>query len=100
MLALASIWIGLLSLLIAVAMAIYRPVFTDLTVTLVLYFGSPGSLCFSGLVLWAHRKEDGRLPGIRDQRLQAKIAIGLALLAAVIVYLLIFYSEKLSPIGR
>ena len=100
MLAFASVWIGLATLALSATMLLYRPAFTDLTVTLVLYFGSPGALCFAGLVLWAHRKEDGADPGVSAQRLQAKIAIGLALLAAAIVYMLIINSQKLDPFER
>lgn len=98
MLALTSVWIGLLSLLLAGTMVLHRPVFTDWTVTLVLYFGSPGAMCLAGLVLWALRKEDFDDGGVAAQRLQAKVAIALALFAAAIVYLLIIYSAKLEPV--
>src|SRR3990172_2916884 len=100
MLALASVWIGLASLGLSVAMVVYRPAFTDLTVTLVLYFGSPGSLCLAGLVLWAYRKEDRADPGIVAQRKQAWVAISLAIAAAAIVYLLVLFSQKLEALDR
>jgi hypothetical protein len=96
MLALASVWIGLAAFALSVAMVVCRPVFTDLTVTLVLYFGSPGSLCLAGLVLWAYRKEDCADSGIIAQRKQARVAIVLALVAAAIVYLLVIFSHKLE----
>ena len=99
MLALASVWIGLAVFALSVAMVVYRPVFTDLTVTLVLYFGSPGSLCLAGLVLWAYRKEDRADPGTSAQRKQARVAIFLAIAAAAIVYLLVIFSHKLEPIA-
>ena len=98
MLALTSVWIGLTAMVLAVAMLVHRPAFTDLTVTLVLYFGSPGALCFAGLVLWAHRKEDGADAGVAAQRLQAKAAITLALLAAAIVYALVIGAAPVEPI--
>ncbi len=98
MLALTSVWIGLASLVIATTMVVYRPAMTDWTVILVLYFGSPGALCFSGLVLWAYRKEASPDPGLAAQRVQAKAAIVLSLLAAAIVYLLIIFAEKIEPI--
>jgi len=98
MLALSSVWIGLASLTLSVAMVVYRPAFTDLTVTLVLYFGSPGSMCLAGLVLWAYRKEDRADPGISAQSKQARVAIGLAITAAAIVYLLVIFSQKLEPL--
>jgi len=96
--ALASVWISLASLAIAAAMVVYRPAFTDLAVALALYFGSPGGLCLAGMVLWSHRQEDARAPGIESQRLQAKVAIVLSLFAAAIVYLLIIFSHKIDAI--
>jgi hypothetical protein len=98
MLALASVWIALASLLLAAAMAVYRPAMTDVTVLLVLYFGSPGALCLAGLTLWAHRKDTSTDPGLAARCLQAKVAIAMALAAAAIVYLLIIFSRKLVPI--
>jgi len=98
MLAIAAVWIALVSLLLAGAAVVHRPLFTDLTVTLVLYFGSPGALCFAGLTLWAHRDDGDDDPGIRARRVQAKAAITLALLAATIMYLLVIYSTKLTPL--
>ncbi len=98
MLALASVWIALITFILAGTMLVYRPAMTDLTVTFVLYFGSPGALCFAGLVLWAHRDDDCSDPGLQAQRLQAKIAIGLAIIAAGILYYLIINSQKIEPI--
>ncbi len=98
MLALMSTWLGMATLLLASAMLLFRPAFTDWTVTLVLYFGSPGAMCSAGMVLWAHRKDDHSDPGLESQRLQAKIAFALAVLAAAIVYALIIFSTKLEPI--
>jgi len=99
MLALASVWIGLAALALSLAMVLYRPAFTDLTVTLVLYFGAPGSLCLAGLVLWAYRREDRADPGVAAQRKQAGVAIVLALVAAALVYLLVIFSHKLEPVA-
>ena len=96
MLALASVWIGLGVFLLAVAMLVHRPAFTDLTVTLIVYFGSPGAMCLAGLVLWAYRKEKTPEPGVVAQRLQAKAAIVLAVLAAAIVYLLVALSQTVG----
>jgi hypothetical protein len=98
MLAFASVWISLASLLIAVAMLVYRPVMTDIAITIVLYFGSPGAMCFGGLVLWANRKEKMPEPGIIAQRVQCKVAITMAIVAAAIVYGLIIGSDKLVPV--
>lgn len=95
MLALASAWIGLISLLIATTMWLYRPAFTDLGIALVLYFGAPGSMCLGGMVLWAHRKEDSASAGVAAQRLQARVGIILALIAIVIVYALVICAKTL-----
>ncbi len=97
MLSLASVWIALASFVLAVAMLIYRPAMTDVTILLVLYFGSPGALCLAGLTLWAYRKDMGDDPGVAARRIQAKVAIGLAIVAAAIVYALIILSAKLEP---
>jgi hypothetical protein len=64
----------------------------------VLYFGSPGAICLAGLVLWAYRNHGRDDPATQNQRLQAKIAIGLALVAAAIVYGLILFSQKFEPV--
>ena len=97
MLAFFSVWIALAALVTATAMAVYRPVFSDLGVTLVLYFGSPGGLCLAGLVLWAHRKDDSSDAGLQAQRLQCKVAIVMSLLAAAIVYGLIVFATQIEP---
>jgi len=96
MLALLSVWVGLGTFIIAVGMLVYRPMMTDPTVAAVLWFGSPGALCLAGLVLWAYRKESSEDPGVVAQRLQAKVAIVLAVLAAAIVYGLIIGSQKIE----
>ena len=96
MLALISVWVGLASFLVAAAMLLYRPTMTDLSILMILYFGSPGAICFAGLVLWANRQDTSAEPAIAAQRLQAKMAIGMALLAAAIVYALVIGSRKLE----
>ena len=98
MLAFGAVWIGLASLVAAMAMVVYRPAFTDLSVVLVLWFATPGALCLGGLVLWAYRREDGTDPGVRSQRVQSIIGMCMALVAAAIVYLLIIFAVKLDPI--
>lgn len=99
MIALLSVWMGLLTFLLAVAMLVYRPLMTDITIPAVLWIGAPGAMCLGGLVLWAYRKEREPDDGLYAQRAQAKTAILLAVLAAAIVYVLIFRSEKLEPVG-
>lgn len=97
MLALMSVWIGLASMALAVAMVVYRPALTDLTIPLVLYFGSPGAMCLAGLVLWAHRRDGPDDAGLAARRTQCKVAITMAIIAAALVYALIIGSEKFEP---
>lgn len=96
MLALFSVWIGLLSFLLAAGMWLYRPLMTDPAIVAVLYFGAPGAMCLGGLVLWAHRRDISADPGLAAQRVQSKTGITLALFAAAIVYGLIIASKKLN----
>lgn len=98
MLSLLSVWIGLLTIMLALAMVLHRPTLTDITIPLVLYIGSPGALCLAIMVLWAHRKDTVTDPGLNARRVQAKVAIALATIAAAIVYALIIFSEKSIPI--
>ncbi len=95
--ALVSVWMGLSTFLLAVTMLAYRPAMTDVAVWLVLWLGSPGAMCLGGLVLWAHRKDGASDAGLNAQRLQCKVAIGLAILAAGIVYYLIINAEQVPP---
>ena len=99
MAALLSVWIGLATALLAAAMLVHRPLFSDLAVTLVLWFGSPGAMCLAGLVLWSHRKADSADPGVAAQRLQAKVAIALAIAAAAIVYALVLGADRVGRIA-
>ena len=98
MLAFASAWIGLATLLLALAMVLHRPWMTDLTMTLLLYFGAPGALCLGGMVLWAHRKERSGDRGVSAQRLQAKAAVAMAVLAVGIGYALVMLADRVAPV--
>ena len=98
MLALASVWLSLASVVLSAAMLLYRPFFTDWGVTLVLYFGSPGALCFSGLVMWSLRKEPADTPGVSGQRAQAGVGAALAIVAAAIVYALVIRAQPVQRV--
>jgi hypothetical protein len=98
LLALLSVWTGLITLALSTVMLVFRPAMTDTTVVLVLYFGAPGAMCFGGLVLWAYRKESGDEEGIAAQRAQAKVGIGLAVAASAIVYCLIIFARQVERI--
>lgn len=88
MLALLSVWIGLFMAALAGAMLLYRPLFSDRLVPVVLY-GSVLAMTLGGLVLWSHRKEPSPEPGIAAQRTQSRVGIGLALAAVVVIYFLV-----------
>ncbi len=78
-------------------MLFWRPAFTDWSVPLVLWLGAPGTMCTAGLVLWSSRKDKSSDRGIAAQRLQCKVAIGLAIAAAAIVYYLIINAQQVPP---
>lgn len=86
------------SLVLSAAMLLYRPFFTDWGMTLVLYFGSPGALCFSGLVMWSLRKEPDDTPGVTGQRAQAAVGAAIAIVAAAIVYALVIRAQPLQRV--
>lgn len=98
MIALLAAWVGLASVVLAVAMLLYRPAMTDVTILLVLYFGAPGALCLGGLVLWSHRSDSSDISAVAGQRRQARTGIACGVIAAAIVYLLIIFSEKIVPV--
>ena len=100
MLALLSVWLGMISLFLSLLMLVYRPAFTDSAVTAVLWFGAPGAMCFAGLTLWAHRDDGREELGIVARRIQAKAAIGMSVVAAAIVYGLIIFSTKLEQVEK
>ncbi len=93
MLSLFSVWLGSASLIMSLAMVLYRPAFDDVLILIDMYFACPLSLTFGGLVLWATRREKSQHD---PARLQAKIGIALALLAAAIVYILVASAEQLD----
>ena len=94
MIAFLSVWMGVACFAASLTMLIYRPAFTDFNIWFVLWLGSPGTMCLAGVVLWSHRKDMSGEPAVAAQRLQCKVAIALAIVAAAIVYALIFRSDK------
>jgi hypothetical protein len=96
MIALLSVWIGLAVLALSISMIFSARMFTDVTLFLVLWLGSPAAICLAGLVLWSYRKEGRDDPGIESQRVQCKAAIVMAVLAAGIVYWLMFSTTEVG----
>ncbi len=93
MLGILSVWLGLASLVMSLVMVLYRPAFHDVLVLIEMYFACPLSLMFGGLVLWATRQEKSQNTA---PRLQAKVGITLALLAAAMVYGLVAFADRLG----
>lgn len=92
MLALLSVWIGLLVFLLAVGMALWSPLFHDVTIPIVFY-GGAAALTFAGLTLWSLRKASAQEEGVAPRRVQAYVGTGCALAAISIVYVLIATAE-------
>ena len=88
MLALLSVWIGLASLLYALAIVIWRPLFSDVNISVTLY-AAIFSLTLAGLTLWDLRKQPRDEPAVRARRLQAWVATVLSILSIACIYLLI-----------
>lgn len=93
MLGLLSSWLGLVALIMSAIMVAYRPAFNDLVLLIHMYFMCPLSMTFGGLVLWSTRREKSQL---RRARLQAKVGIVMAVVAAAIVYLLVALAEPIN----
>ena len=94
MLGILSVWLGLASLVMSLVMVLYRPAFHDVLLLIEIYFACPLSLMFGGLVLWATRQEKSQNAA---PRLQAKVGITLALVAAAMVYCLVAFADRLVP---
>lgn len=96
MIALLSVWLGMGCLLLSAVMVLWRPAFNDVTLVISLYFGCPGTVCLAGLVLWSFRKDTSDDPAMTAQRMQSKVAIGLALTAAAVVYALVIGAQQVT----
>ena len=93
MLGILSVWLGLASLVMSLVMVLDRPAFHDVLLMIDMYFACPLSLMFGGLVLWATRQEKSQNTA---PRLQAKVGITLALVAAAVVYCLVAFADRLG----
>ncbi len=93
MLGILSVWLGLASLVMSIVMVLYRPAFHDVLLLVEMYFACPLSLMFGGLLLWATRREKSQNAA---PRLQAKVGITLALVAAAMVYGLVAFADRLG----
>jgi len=79
---------GAILLGLSLGMVVHRPLLNDALLAVDLW-GCCLTLMISGMVLWAHRKTTTNETEIAMQRLQAKTAAGLAVLAVAVIYILV-----------
>jgi hypothetical protein len=93
MLSLLSVWTGLAAAIMAVFMqfrrSLFHPIFLTITVYTAIF-----SLTMAGVALWALRKHTAGEQGVRGQRVQCYVGIGLALFAVAIVYEIFFQTVE------
>ena len=128
MIALLSVWIGLASLAYALAIAIWRPLFSDVSVAVTLY-SAILSLTFAGLSLWRYRRrtsscwkcgqsmrgesvavcphcgnllesDPGQNAAVRYQRAQAWVGTIFSVIAIACIYLLVGRAQVITPTGH
>lgn len=94
---LVSVWLGLSCCAASIWMVVQRRTLSqfELLTPLNLY-ACCLAMTLGGLVLWGYRKRDSSEPGIAQQRLQAKVGIGLSLVAVAVVYLLIMLATPVD----
>ena len=93
----ASVWLGLSCCVIAAWMVWQRHRLGDFE--FVMWFDLEVAclaMALAGLVLWGYRKREATELGIAQQRLQAKVGIGLSLVAVTAVYLLIMLATPVE----
>ena len=95
MLAIASAWIGLLMCGLSIAMVVYRPLFNDVMLPIVLY-GAVLAITFGGLVLMRRTQPEDLMHAVAAQKMQAKVGIALGTLSFMIVYVLLKLAQPWS----
>ena len=93
MLALLSAWIGLAMTLVSLAMVVYRPLFNDALLPVVLY-GAVTAIALGGLVLMRKSKTGEDENAVRGQRVQAKVGIALGIVSYMIVFVLFKMAQQ------
>ena len=97
--ALLSVWTGLLALLFAAVNLTFVAFEYRLLVMLVWGIVDALPLTLGIMVLWSHRNEGRSDANVNRQRVQAKVGIGLALVALALncAYLLWYYLTRVKP---
>lgn len=98
MLALASAWCGLAMCATALVMAFYSPAFNDWTLPIVLY-GSVVAIGCGGLVLMRRKRPEDVPEAAAAQAVQAKVGIGLGMVAVIVVYALFSLAQPVAGGG-
>jgi hypothetical protein len=84
MLSFLAVWIGLIDLLMSAAVALG---WLDGGWLIPALYGVPLGITLAVMSLWANRREPGDSPGVKAQRVQSLVAIGLCLAAGALCYL-------------
>ena len=98
MLALGSAWIGLLVAALAGLMVFYRPAFNDVMLPIVLY-GAVIAIGCGGLVLMRKPVLGDSPEAAAAQSTQARVGIGLGMLAVITVYILMKFATRITRPG-
>jgi len=97
-LALMSAWGGLIGIVFSLCLW-FMPM-PDLWITGILLVLDPAAICAGTLVLWIYRRHDGMEETIFMQLTQARIGIGLALIAVTIGYVFVMtHKDPFTPVG-
>lgn len=94
MLALFSVWTGLLAMIMAAAMLVRRSLMSSQVWFTISIYAVIFSLTFAGLALWGLRKEYSRDPGVLGRRSQCYVGVGLSGVALAILYGLFFQTVE------
>ncbi len=91
-LALASAWLGLLA--VGVSGFTWIAASPDRWLPVTLLFLAPGSLAAGILVMWIYRDTESPQVTVEQQKLQARVGIGLAVLAIVVGYAFVLTHKR------
>jgi hypothetical protein len=97
-LALASVWIGVVAVVLS-GVLWWLP-YPDRWLTVTFLAIDPAAICAGVLVLWIYRGHEGKLTTITLQILQSRVGITLGLIAVIVGYCYVWQHKTIgSPIG-
>lgn len=98
-LALLSAWLGLAG--VATSLLLWLLPTPDRWIAVVFLLLDPAALAAGILVLWIYRGMDSHTEAVAMQRIQAKVGIGLGLLAVAIGYAFVMtHKAVFTPVGQ